>query len=222
MTSRATANAVAAVIFFVALVCGAFVLGRNHRVERPTTVTSVTKSAAAAVASSQKVIEVIHEHGKKLKTTTTTTKAATPATPKSHEVTSVHGGRSFAERILGNTGLVLVRVGLLLLAAFIAAATIQRVLVGQYGGLKVGSIDIAELTDESVGKLGAAMTKLQEESASTLKSTKDEITELQARLERLSGDSQALDSELSNSLATITARVAGVEQQLKDRQNDRR
>lgn len=57
--------------------------------------------------------------GKPVKTTTTTDKA------------------SAAERVLGNSGLLLVRVMLVALAAFLASAVLHRAILGSYG-LRVG------------------------------------------------------------------------------------
>ncbi len=217
MPNRATANLVAVVTFFAVLVVGAWVVGRDHGVEHPKTTTVVTKSAVAAGNTSQKSTQVVLDARGRTKTSTkTTTTTATPAGPASTETTSVDGGRSFIERVLGDNGVVFLQFGVVLLAAFIAGAAIQRVLVGQFGGFKVGMFEIAELAGssaESVLKLEDALAKSQQESSMKLH-------EIQTELAKISKESSALDSKLSGDLALVASHLAGVEAKLTEHEND--
>lgn len=220
MASRGTANLIAVVVFFAVLLVGAAVIGANHRVEHPTTTTTVTKSAVAASNTSQRSTQLVAgARGRPQARTTTTTISKTPASPESTETTKVSGGRSLIERLLGDSGVVFLQIAVVLLAAFIAAAAIQRVLVGQFGGLKVGSLEVSEIanvSDESVAKLQAALAAAQQESSKKLGAVKADVKTIRTRLARTTKESSALDSELSSQLSLIASRLANVESKLKD------
>jgi len=220
MAGRQTANLCAAVVFFVVLIIGGLVIDRNDVVEHPKTTTVVTKSSVQKSATSQKSTQVVRSAQGRTKTRTTwTTRTAAPAVPQSTETTTVDGGQSFIERMLGDNGVVFLQIGVVLLAAFIAGAAIQRVLVGQYGGLKAGSFEIAELanlSDETVEKLQAALAALQQDSSAQLGAMKADVKTIRTRLARTRKESRALDSELSNQLSKILSRLAKVEEKVKD------
>jgi hypothetical protein len=219
MDKRASANLVAMVVFFGVLLAGAGVVGANHHVEHPTMTTTVTKSAVAASTTSRRSTEVVGAGKRRAKATTTTSKTTVPATPQSTETTSVHGGRSLIERLLGDSGIVFLQIGVVLLAAFIAAAAIQRVLIGQFGGFKLGALEVGEVanaSDETIQKLQTALTTVQQESSKRLAAVKADVKTMRTRLAKATKESSALDSQLSDQLSLITSRLASVEEKLGD------
>lgn len=116
------------------------------------------------------------------------------------------GGRSFFERVLGHDGDLLLRIAVILLAALVAGAAIQRVLVGQYGGIKVGSLEIAELasaSDGAVKELQDALAKLQGEAQSAIKKLSADLATTQA-------DSLEREVALNQTLSVITKHLATI------------
>lgn len=212
MASRETANLMAAAAFFVVLAIGVWVVGTNHGVEHPTTTTVVTKSAVAASATSRGSTQVVFGPNGHTKTRTTTkTSTTAPGSPQSTETTTVDGSRSFIERILGDNGVVFLQIGAVLLAAFIAGAAIQRVLVGQYGGLKVGSLGVSELAPEVAELSGKSIKELEAALAAFQQESKTKFEEVGKSLEATRRESRVVDSELSNDLYVITSRLREAE-----------
>jgi hypothetical protein len=119
--------------------------------------------------------------------------------------TTEEGSRSFAERVLGESGLALLQVAVILLAAFLAAAFVQRVLIGDYA-LKIGPIDIGaaqEGKEEALIKLGA-------ELADNIKALKKEEVAL-AKLSRKYEGTAKKTAGILNSLAALDMRLATLE-----------
>jgi DNA-binding XRE family transcriptional regulator len=66
-------------------------------------------------------------------TTTQTVEKRTPGERTETTTTTTEASSSFAERLLGRSGLLLVRLLLVVLLAFLAAAVLQRAILGSYG-----------------------------------------------------------------------------------------
>ena len=71
-----------------------------------------------------------------------------PGKPVERTTTTKPASAPWVERALGNSGLLLLRVGIVVLAAFLAGAVAQRVLLGDYA-LKVGPVEVPALTAAS-------------------------------------------------------------------------
>jgi hypothetical protein len=215
MVDRKRANLAAAVVAVVVFVMGIIVIPGDHSIERSTTTTTVAKSETPTKRSVVTIHKVLHSGGRKRSTTDTTTRTATPAVPASTEKTTVVGGRSFAERLLGEGGVVFLQIGVVLLAALIAAAAVQRVLMGQYGGVKAGAFGIEELaatSDKSVAELQTAMKSLQKATRTELASIKKDLQSFHGELASGKEASTATDAKLSEQLAILVARLATLEQ----------
>jgi DNA-binding XRE family transcriptional regulator len=65
--------------------------------------------------------------------TTQTVERRTPGERVETTTTTTEASSSFAERLLGRSGLLLVRLALVALLAFLAAAVLQRAILGSYG-----------------------------------------------------------------------------------------
>jgi hypothetical protein len=81
--------------------------------------------------------------------------------------------QSFVERSFAEGGLLLLRVGIVALAAFLAGAVVQRTLLSDFA-LKVGPVEVPELrraaavSDRALGDLTAALDSQAERTARTL------------------------------------------------------
>lgn len=200
--------------FFGVLLIGAYAVGSNHSVDGPTTTTAVTSTAVKPVAGVVTAKQIVRNgRGARKGTTTTTTTTTSPGTPARTVTTTVSGGRSFFERVTGDDGGVLLRIGAVLLAALIAGAAIQRVLVGQYGGFKVGTFEIEDLADasgETLKKLKDALAQAQQESSTKLGQAEDAINALRGELATTKAAGLERETELNRTLAVITARLATI------------
>jgi hypothetical protein len=143
------------------------------------------------------------------KTTTTVDEPRGNPSDKKTTTTEV-SPKSFTERMLGDGGLVLVQIGILLLAAFLAAAFTQRLLVGDFA-LKLGFIELSALqegAEENVKDLTAKVADLTKTSA-----TKED---LKGVAEDLKGIAQAVSSGLTTiqiAIDDLRDRVAELEKE---------
>lgn len=116
---------------------------------------------------------------------TTTTEVTTEA-PAGRTVvrTVAPADESLIERSLASTGLLVLRVGIVLLIAFLAGAMVQRVLLARYG-FKIGPLDLPEVK------------RAAEASGQATEDTKRAL------------DSQQTQTSLAVSLADAAARSTG-------------
>ena len=119
--------------------------------ERRNETTVVTKVTVGR--SPSKKVTVTRAPGNPPKKTTAN---ETTTTGRTRETTTTVGPAKDALFVtaLGNSGLLLVRIGIALLTAWIAAAAVQRAILGRFG-VKVGPIDIAELPEVAAKSLDA-------------------------------------------------------------------
>jgi hypothetical protein len=139
--SRGVADAVALLAFIVLLVAGINVMAADGpefgTPEKHVTVIETSNGPGTGkrsdsvshepgegtpVNKTSKTFE--HEHGKPSRTKTETNE---------------EGERSFVERVLGKTGLIALQVAIVVLAAFLGAALLQRALLGDFS-IKVGNL----------------------------------------------------------------------------------
>jgi hypothetical protein len=104
----------------------------------------------------------------------------------------------FVERALGNSGLFLLRVGIVALAAFLAAAVVQRTIMGDYA-LKVGPLEIPALTEASETALEGVKADLERLNGQV------------AELERARRAGIRRDSKTRRTTATLASRLAALE-----------
>lgn len=83
---------------------------------------------------------------------------------------------SLAERALGDGGLLLLRLGVVALAAFLAGAVVQRTALARFD-LKVAGLEIPDIT-EAADKAIAALTARLEEQEQATGQVSEIITEL--------------------------------------------
>ncbi|MCA1675776.1 MAG: hypothetical protein LC799_27550, partial [Actinobacteria bacterium] len=97
---------------------------------------------------------------------------------------------SSAERLLGRGGLVVLRLGLVGAAAFLAGAVAQRIYLGRFGGtfgpIEMQEIrDLPELSEVAFAELLANQQALQETVQSIAEDASNAITEMATRQEEL-------------------------------------
>lgn len=136
------------------------------------------------------------KHKGQSKTTTKTVEKPSGYPSGKKTTTTEEGSRSFTERVLGKSGLALLQLGVIILAAFLAAASVQRVLVGDYA-LKIGPIEIgaAQESKEEVSQ------KLTADLADTIKALKT----VEAELATVSGKQSKTKTKTAKILRSLAA-----------------
>lgn len=144
----------------------------------------------------------------KPETTTTTTIRKVPGKPTETTINRQPAEGSWTERALGDSGLLLLRVAVVVLAAFLAAAAMQRLVMGDYA-LKVGPVEVPALTAASEDALTAI---------------KADLEALGARLSKLESFRRVslLDSsDTKRSLAKVAEELAQLKRRIDDLSNGR-
>lgn len=216
VVSSKTANIWAMIAFFGVLVVGGTALALSPSVDHPPATTTVTKSASPATRTSEKSV-VVNRTGKKLTKTTTTKTSTAGATPQATDTTTVDSERSFFERMLGGTGVVFLQISVILLAAFLAGAALQRVLLGKFGGLKLGALEISEIataSDEAIASLSAAIAALDAKAAMI----QSDAAKTRTRLEKVRTESRTEDLETTQNLKRVASRLRAVERKMDQAQ----
>jgi hypothetical protein len=190
MLDKSAADKVAVALALLVLFVGAVVVAENGpRFAAPTKTTTVNAQSTGAGpgkrttttertspggrGAGKKVTRVTEQpNGNPSSTTTTTT-----------EVES----RSFIERVLGNGGLILLEAAIVLLAAFLAGAFAQRLLVGDFavklGFLELGTVQAKnEQTIKDITTQLGDLRKLRSEQAKALDGLKENVGDLSSGL----------------------------------------
>jgi hypothetical protein len=125
---------------------------------------------------------------------TTVTEVTTQAggEPTTKTITK-EASRSFVERSLAAGGLLFLRIGVVVLAAFFAGALVQRMILGNYA-LKVGPVELPELARAAAASAQAVdditaqldkQAKATEEAMRVAAGTADGLATLHEKLEPL-------------------------------------
>jgi hypothetical protein len=107
--------------------------------------------------------------------------------------------QSFVERAFAEGGLLLLRVGIVALAAFLAGAVVQRTLLSDFA-LKVGPVEVPELrraaavSDRALGDLTAALDSQAEKTARAL----EVAALLTERIEALEEKTPSAEGDVGN------------------------
>ena len=180
-------------------------------IQGPKTTTTVSKDAAEPTPETTKTTTVEKKKGKAAaeRTTTTETQRGADAKPAEKTTTTEEGQRTFLERVLGDAGLVFLQIGVIAFAAFLAAAMTQRVLVGEYGGFKLGSLlelnAVARASTTGLDELKDALKKLRKDAA------------LNKNLTAVQKESRQEDAAINRELALLLKRLDYLEQRVDDR-----
>ena len=143
MVSRKVADPIAFTIAIVTLIAGlVLVVGKGPSFDPPTKTTTVVESGSGTGLRKRTTTTEVNKPVEKKKGGHKTTKQVEVpvGAPSSKRTETVeNSSRSFVERALGESGLILLQLAVILLASFMAGAFTQRVLVGEFA-LKVGGI----------------------------------------------------------------------------------
>ncbi|MGH9185487.1 MAG: hypothetical protein ACRD0U_06710 [Acidimicrobiales bacterium] len=124
----------------------------------------------------------------------TVKETTTPDGDVTVERTTSDADDSLVERSLGAGGLLVVRTGAAVLAAFIAGAVVQRTLLGRFA-FKAGGIEVPEVTtalsgsEQAIAELASALTREQARVAAALEAAAEATQRVEA-LERRVGDGE--------------------------------
>lgn len=176
------------------VVVGIAAMGGDWTVDDPKTTTTVVSAAVGKGERAQKTTTVTTRHGGRVARTTKTVEA-TPgraAQPAKRVTTTVAGGKTVIERVLGDGGLVMLRLGAIVLAAFLAAAIVQRVVLGEYA-ITVGGL---ELPAVAAGKAAEGLDAVSE------------------KIDAIDGARQGDAAQAKADLAVLYARLAALEQRV--------
>jgi hypothetical protein len=167
-----------------------FIVGDSDVLD-PKSTTTVTTAEVNAVSGTRKTTnEVVKQKGTQTKTTTTTEEQpGTPSQPQKTVTTTAEGERSLLERVLGDGGLVVLQLGIVLLAAFLAAAILQRAILGEYA-VKLGSLELpalapADTTADALDALETKIDKLDQDRRDGAATVTDNLAVLYKRLDLL-------------------------------------
>jgi hypothetical protein len=208
---RKIANLVAAIVAGIVLVGGAITMAAVgiEFVPPQKTTTVLENSHGGGVGKRAKVVERNHTDGPEGKASesggseikrsgSTEVPIARPATKRT--VTEEDGSRSFFERIGGKAGQILLLAGVLILAAFLAGAFVQRLLLGDFS-IKLGSMldlgTVEEAKEETTLKLTAEVEKLKGDVAKGLASVEKQQKDIEAATTKVAAiaDSQVVIGE---------------------------
>jgi hypothetical protein len=213
VSRQAADKAALAVVVLTLIVGGNLVATRGPDFGAPTKTTSVAeKNSGSGLGKRTRTIErtkggTAKQSGKK--TTITIEKPTRKPSNKTTTTTEV-SPRSFTERALGDGGFILLEVGIILLAAFLAGAFTQRVLLGsfaiKFGVLELGAVQ--EQAEKTIVDLTARVASIADVQAQQKK-------DLEAVTERVHGSQQSLVT-IGTALAQISDRVAELEKEPHD------
>jgi hypothetical protein len=167
-----------------------------------TTTTTVTK-VTGGFKGDRPAVVTTRGGGAAAKTVTTRNGRATERT-----VTTAPADESFTERALGESGLLIGRIALAVLAAFLAGAIVQRVVLGHYA-VKVGTFELGELpaVAEDVKKGLAAVNDLTKQLKEDLDKERANGQEIAETLAKVAASTLAGIEALDRRLTDLEARI---------------
>lgn len=211
MTRRGAADLSAALAALAVLVAGLLTVVGDSDVLAPESKTTVTKNAIAETAGTTKTTKTKRGTGAGTTTTTVETTGAGPAKPAETTTTVQAGERTFTERILGDGGIIVLQIAAVLLAAFIAGAAVQRVILAEFS-FKFGGFELASVADESAAGIASLDAKVDAMRADT-------TVALKALDDARRDDSADLKDDLAlayKRMALIEDKVDGLDFQMED------
>jgi hypothetical protein len=208
VTRRGAADLFAAGAAVVVLGVGLVTVVLDSHVLAPESTTTVMKDAVSGTAGTTKTTETTTTSKRGSSSATTkvvVTTGPAPEKPAEKTTTVEAGDRTFSERVLGDGGVVVLQIAAVLLAAFIAAAAVQRVILGEFG-FKFGTFELAGVADESAAGIASLNQKVDAMHAET-------TSELKSLDDARRNDS----ADLKDDLALAYKRMALIEDRLADR-----
>ncbi|MGN6258008.1 MAG: hypothetical protein ACTHN3_09720 [Solirubrobacterales bacterium] len=199
MVDRKVADGVALGVFFVVLIGGLFLVAeKGPEFERPETRTRVIETSRGNGPAKKTTSKERTRKVPKAKSASATYTVERSVGKPAHKtsLTIEHGSRSLWERGLGESGLIALQAALVVLASFLFAGLIQRVLLGEYA-VKFGNFELGALQEgkEATQKLTAHLADLEDRYTQLKVATeeqKQQLDELNASIELDQRDSAAV------------------------------
>lgn len=116
--------------------------------------------------------------------TTTTTVVTVSPEGKTTKTTTAEASRSFVERSLASGGLLLLRIGIVALAAFLAGAVVQRTILGRFD-MKLGPLEVPALAQKAAEASDQALEEVKAELGRQVEATKAAMTAAARNAEEL-------------------------------------
>jgi hypothetical protein len=91
------------------------------------------------------------------------------------KTTTAEASRSFVERSLASGGLLLLRIGIIALAAFLAGAVVQRTILGVFA-MKLGPLEVPELAKRTAEASDEAVEQIKGELGRQAEATQAAMT----------------------------------------------
>ena len=207
---KRTADIVAGVVALIVLIAGTTLVLVSSGVSAPKTTTTVAKSAVARVPSASRTVVVTRERGRG---TRVVTRQSAPIAPQPRKVTTTTtaNDRTFIERMLGDEGLGFIKLAIVVLAAFLSGALVQRAILGQYG-VTVGGFGLPQL-QETADTSAVAIEKLSRSLQAQRTALEELSRDLHDRARETRGDLAAV----SDDLAVVYHRLSVAERALARR-----
>jgi hypothetical protein len=213
MVSRRTANIAALICAFTVFVVGVTLFATiGPKFEAPTKTTTVVEASKGS--GSRKTTKTVERKrpakpAKKSQNSTFTLEHPKGVPSGKTTTTTEQSQRSFSERVLGHSGIILLQVGVILLAAFLTGAFVQRLLLGDFALKLGGLIDLgaAQSGEGTVEELTAKVAK-DTEAVATQKGLIDELSK---KVEEISTKSVAVGSLL----VALDGRIKQIEKGLQ-------
>jgi hypothetical protein len=200
MATPSQANRIAAAAALLVFLILALVVDRTGDSPEPQTTTTVERETTPAPPPQRVTTSITFANGRRTGSTRTTEVQAAPASPESSTITTTETEPLSAfERVLGNDILTYL---IALLAAFLTAAALQRILLGRYGGSRSGgSEELAQLARDlklELARIYALIAELEKEAlrsngAGSGDGQGEQGTEAQRQVERLAREAFALE-----------------------------
>ena len=199
MATRSQANRIAAAAALLVFLILALVVDRTGDFSEPQTTTTEERETTPAPPARNVTTSVTFAGGRRTGSTRTTEFQAAPAQPASSTITTTETEPPTAvERVLGNDILTYL---IALLAAFLTAAALQRILLGRYGGSRSdGSEELAELARDlklELARIYALIAELEKGALGPNGAGDDgqgeQSSEAQRQVERLAREAFALE-----------------------------
>ena len=199
MATRSQANRIAGAAALLVFLVIALVVDREGEFTEPRTTTVVERSAEAGAPTEKVTTKVTFAGGRRTGSTRTTEfePAAAPVPAQTVRTTETQPPTG-VERVLGDE---ILTFGLALLAAFLTAAALQRILLGRYGGSRSAEGEELEKLDRDIklelARIHALLAQLEMKIGARGIAAGDgqteQVSEAQVHAERLAREAFALE-----------------------------
>jgi hypothetical protein len=198
MATRSQANRIAAAAALLVFLVIALVVDREGEFTEPQTTTVVKREVESGAPVEKITTRVTFAGGRQIGSTRTSEIQPQPSPPAQTVRTTETEPPTGIERVLGDEILTFL---LALLAAFLTAAALQRILLGRYGGTRSAASEELEKLDRDIklelarihALLAQLETKMNQARGIAGDGQAEQVSEAQVHAERLAREAFALE-----------------------------